>query len=55
MTFTYNPANNNGTRLVSLSIGGAPVDLEKTYTISTVDFVATGGDFFWKVRVLEMI
>lgn len=47
--FTYNPKNSAGTRLISLNIGGAPVDLTKTYTIVTLDFLAGGGDNFWYV------
>lgn len=32
--FAYNPENRKGTRLISLWIGGEPVDFERTYTIS---------------------
>ncbi|KAH7100164.1 Metallo-dependent phosphatase-like protein [Auriculariales sp. MPI-PUGE-AT-0066] len=36
-----------GSRLLSLKLGGTPVDLRKTYTIATNDFIAAGGDFFF--------
>jgi len=33
-------------RLISYTIGGAPLDLDKTYTLVTINFLATGGDGF---------
>jgi len=41
---TYNPANNNGSRLISLKLGGEDIDLKKTYKIGSIDFLAKGGD-----------
>ncbi|KAF8993949.1 Metallo-dependent phosphatase-like protein [Cyathus striatus] len=38
--FTYNPDN----------ASDAPIDLQKSYIISTLDFLATGGDNFWVAR-----
>lgn len=38
--FKYNPALKNGSRLISLYIGGAPVDRAKEYTIAATDFLA---------------
>lgn len=46
---TYNPRNSDGSKLISLELKGAPVDLTKVYTIVTSDFVAGGGDNFWYV------
>ena len=48
--FTYNPDNAIGSRLITLSIKGNPIDLTKTYLISTLDYLATGGDNFWPAR-----
>ncbi|PPQ92091.1 hypothetical protein CVT25_008272 [Psilocybe cyanescens] len=48
--FTYNPFNPVGSRLITLTIKGQPVDLAKTYKISTLDYLATGGDNFWAAR-----
>lgn len=47
---TYNPTNPVGSRLITLKIKAQPIDLTKTYTISTLDFLATGGDNFWAPR-----
>lgn len=49
LNITYNPQNNKGKRLISLSVGNAPVDLDQEYTIVTLDFLAGGGDNFWYV------
>ncbi|KAF8473383.1 5'-nucleotidase protein-like protein [Kalaharituber pfeilii] len=46
----YNPENANGTKLISLEIGGSPVDFGKKYNIVTLDFLAGGGDNFWPVQ-----
>ena len=43
----YNPENNNGSRLVSVTIGGEPLDRETDYNIVTLDFIAGGGDNFF--------
>lgn len=43
----YNPENNNGSKLVSVTIGDSPLDLETTYNVVTLDFIAGGGDNFF--------
>lgn len=43
----YNPENNNGSRLVSVTIGDEPLDREEEYNIVTLDFIAGGGDNFF--------
>lgn len=48
--FTYNPANAVGSRLITLAIKGQAIDLAATYRISTLDYLATGGDNFWASR-----
>ncbi|KAF9559497.1 5'-nucleotidase, partial [Agrocybe pediades] len=48
---TYNPTNPLGSRLITLKIKGEPIDLGKTYRISTLDYLATGGDNFWAPRL----
>ncbi|EFQ25931.1 5'-nucleotidase domain-containing protein [Colletotrichum graminicola] len=40
----YNPAGNNGSRLVSVTIAGEALDDEKDYRVVTLDFLAGGGD-----------
>lgn len=48
--FTYNPNSPVGSRLVTLSIKGEPVDMAKSYRITTIDYLATGGDNFWPAK-----
>ena len=40
----YNPDNEPGNMLVSVEIGGEPLDDEKDYRVVTLDFLAGGGD-----------
>ena len=44
LTVAINPGRPAGTRIVSLTVGGAPLDDAQTYTLATNDFVARGGD-----------
>ncbi|HET7716378.1 MAG TPA: bifunctional UDP-sugar hydrolase/5'-nucleotidase [Bauldia sp.] len=44
LTVTINPGRPAGTRIVSVMVGGAPLDDGKTYTLATNDFMANGGD-----------
>ena len=43
---TYFMPANPGSRIKNLTIGGEPVDLNKTYVIATNDFTAAGGDTY---------
>ncbi|KIX06144.1 uncharacterized protein Z518_04118 [Rhinocladiella mackenziei CBS 650.93] len=43
----YNPENANGTKLVRVTVGEEPLDLQRDYTIVTLDFLAGGGDNFF--------
>jgi 5'-nucleotidase len=36
-----------GTRVTITEVGGKPFDPEATYTIATIDFIASGGDSFY--------
>ena len=40
----YNPENNNGSKLVSVTVGGDALDREADYNIVTLDFIA-GGEY----------
>ncbi len=44
MSFTFDPSQEPLSRVTSLSIQGAPVDVEATYVLATNDFMAAGGD-----------
>lgn len=46
----YNNAQPEGKKLISMEIGGSPVEAEKVYTMVTLDFMATGGDNMWEAR-----
>jgi len=41
---TYAPARPAGQRVVSLEVGGKPVDPGARYTVATIEFIANGGD-----------
>lgn len=43
----YNPENNNGSKLIAVTIGGQPLDNGTTYQVVTLDFLAGGGDNFF--------
>lgn len=40
----YNLSRPAGSRIVSVSVGGAPLDDSREYTVAYTDFMATGGD-----------
>lgn len=43
----YNPENNNGSKLVSVTIGDSSIDNTTEYNVVTLDFIAGGGDNFF--------
>ncbi|KAF3049014.1 hypothetical protein E8E11_004191 [Didymella keratinophila] len=43
----YNPENNNGSKLVAVTIGDQPLDNSTKYQVITLDFIAGGGDNFF--------
>ncbi|WP_207619311.1 bifunctional UDP-sugar hydrolase/5'-nucleotidase [Nocardioides sp. IC4_145] len=43
---TADPSKPAGERITSVRIDGQPLDLDRTYTVSTLSFLATGGDNF---------
>ena len=52
---TYDPTKPPGSRVLSVNVGGAPLDANKLYRVVTNDFMATGGDgysSFTKGKVL---
>ncbi|WP_288902448.1 5'-nucleotidase C-terminal domain-containing protein [uncultured Sneathiella sp.] len=44
VAFTYDKTLPSGSRITEVMIGGAPLDMEKTYTVATNDYIADGGD-----------
>jgi 2',3'-cyclic-nucleotide 2'-phosphodiesterase (5'-nucleotidase family) len=43
-TVRYDATKPAGQRVVEVTVGGAPLDLTRSYTIAMSDFMATGGD-----------
>ncbi|KAL2062348.1 hypothetical protein VTL71DRAFT_6614 [Oculimacula yallundae] len=41
---TWDEKAKNGSRLVSVSVGGKPLDMKEVYNVVTLDFLAGGGD-----------
>ena len=46
LSFMWDPAQPVGSRVVSVEVGGAALDLGASYTIVTNNFIAAGGDGF---------
>lgn len=44
LAFTYNPGAPAGSRIQEITLGGRPLDPQKTYVVATNDFLAAGGD-----------
>jgi len=44
LAVTYNPGRLPGQRVVEVTVGGAPLDEGKIYTLATNDYLAGGGD-----------
>lgn len=44
LRFVWDPAQPAGSRIVSVEVGGAPLDPNATYTLATDDYAASGGD-----------
>lgn len=50
MTVVADVSKPAGSRIVSVEVGGAPLDPAKTYTVATNDFMARGGDDYVALR-----
>jgi 2',3'-cyclic-nucleotide 2'-phosphodiesterase (5'-nucleotidase family) len=50
ITISYNPENNNGSKLVEVIIGDKPLDMAETYNVVTLDFLAGGGDNIFQTK-----
>ena len=44
--YTYDPSKPYGERITSLLVNGAPIDMNKDYTVGSVTFLLAGGDTF---------
>lgn len=55
MTYKIDLSKEVGNRIVDLIIKGEPVDLNKTYTLATNDFMAAGGDDYTMLADGELV
>lgn len=46
MSYAYDPAKPAGQRVTEVSIGGVPLDQDRTYLVATLDFLADGNEGF---------
>lgn len=44
MAFVYDPTAPAGSRVAEISVGGAPLDKDKLYTVAANDYILAGGD-----------
>lgn len=44
LSFAYDPSRPPGSRVLSVEVGGAPLDPARVYTVATTDYLARGGD-----------
>lgn len=51
----FDPALAAGSRVVSVTVGDAPLDPDRTYRIATNDFLAAGGDGYTMLRDLKRV
>jgi 2',3'-cyclic-nucleotide 2'-phosphodiesterase (5'-nucleotidase family) len=54
IAFTYDPAAEAGSRVVALTVGGAPVVADKLYSLATTDYLAGGSDGYDVLRTAKV-
>jgi 2',3'-cyclic-nucleotide 2'-phosphodiesterase (5'-nucleotidase family) len=55
VAYSFNPTRPAGSRLVSVTVGGQPIDLDRVYTVATNDFMQRGGDGYETMRTAEVL
>lgn len=55
LTFSFNPSAPAGLRVLSVTVGGQPLDPARMYTLATNDFLANGGDGYTMFKDAETI
>lgn len=55
MTFSFNPDKPKGQRVSNILVNGEPLDEDKTYTLATTDFTASGGDGYNMLKDLNRL
>jgi 5'-nucleotidase len=44
LAFSFRMSRPVGQRVLEVSVGGAPLDPDRTYRVATIDYLASGGD-----------
>lgn len=55
LAYSFNPTRPAGGRIVSVTVGGQPIDPERLYTVATNDFMQRGGDGYDTIRTAEVL
>jgi len=55
MKYTFDASKEPGERIVSVTINGEPIDMEKTYTMAANDFLTGGGDKYTMLAECEIV
>ncbi len=55
MTVTYDLTKPAGSRVLSVDVGGVPIDLEKTYKLAVNDYMAQGGDGYKMFKAANVL
>jgi len=55
MTVTYDPTAEVGARVMSITVGGQPLDANRIYTLASTDFVFGGGDGYTMLTNLKLV
>jgi 2',3'-cyclic-nucleotide 2'-phosphodiesterase (5'-nucleotidase family) len=55
MKVVFDPAKAAGERVVSVTVGGESIVLDKLYTVATNDFIAAGGDGYTMFKAATLI
>jgi 5'-nucleotidase len=53
--YTFDPARPAGSRLVSVSVGGRPLEPQARYTLATFDFILGGGDGYTMLQQARVL
>lgn len=54
-SFTFDPSKATGSRIVSITKNGKPMDMDATYKLCTADFTAAGGDGYAMLKGAKVV
>jgi 2',3'-cyclic-nucleotide 2'-phosphodiesterase (5'-nucleotidase family) len=55
MTYSFSRSRPAGSRIVSVMVGGRPLDPDASYSVATNDFMLAGGDGYTTIKASEVI